>query len=524
MPQRIQLPPQASGNAAPQLPYARQITLIGANGSGKTRFMNAMIKACGERAYSLSALTAFTPRPQKENPMTGSIDYMYSEASVHSRFGKQEILSDFDRLSSIILHEEFKSLLKYKSERLFEGKKSDFEPTKLDTLVKMWEKIFPDNQILRLNGSLMFSTPSGDDSISATRLSQGEKTVLYYILATLYAPKHSVIFIDYPTLFLHPAILNSLWNAIEALRPDCTFVYNTHDIEFVNTRIENICVWVKRFDAEKKAWDYQICDSDKLTDDVALMLMGSRKPVLFIEGDASHSIDAKLYTLIFPDYSVRPLGGCNRVIESTRSFNDLKQMHHLDSCGIVDRDRRTDAEVEYLRKRNILVPGVAEVENIFMLEGVIKTMASRRGKNPQNIFSRISEKVIRDFSSQCRKQALMHARHRVKRLVECKIDGRFASLDEMEKHLRDLPNIINPGKIYSDLYHEFKEYVKQKNYNQILKVFNHKPMLSESGIQNMLGYPSASAYISGVLGVIQANGKDGAAIKKHIRNCFEPET
>ena len=63
------------------------------------------------------------------------------------------------------------------------------------------------------------------------------------------------------------------------------------------------------------------------------------------------------------------------MIESTRSFNDLKQMHHLDSHGIVDRDRRTDAEVGYLRRKNILVPEVAEVENIFLLEDVVKTMA-----------------------------------------------------------------------------------------------------------------------------------------------------
>ena len=34
-----------------------------------------------------------------------------------------------------------------------------------------------------------------------------------------------------------------------------------------------------------------------------MTLVGVRKPVLFIEGDARHSIDAKLYPLVFKDYT-----------------------------------------------------------------------------------------------------------------------------------------------------------------------------------------------------------------------------
>ena len=84
--------------------------------------------------------------------------------------------------------------------------------------------------------------------------------------------------------------------------------------------------------------------------------MGSRKPVLFIEGDGIHSIDARLYPLLFKDYSVKSLGSCNKVIEATRTFNDLTG---FDSRGIVDRDRRDDKEVAYLRGKRIMVPEVA---------------------------------------------------------------------------------------------------------------------------------------------------------------------
>ena len=40
---------------------AQRITIIGANGSGKTRFMDEMTEFCGEHAYCMDVLTAFFP-------------------------------------------------------------------------------------------------------------------------------------------------------------------------------------------------------------------------------------------------------------------------------------------------------------------------------------------------------------------------------------------------------------------------------------------------------------------------------
>ena len=109
--------------------------------------------------------------------------------------------------------------------------------------------------------------------------------------------------------------------------------------------------------------------SSRDLDTALLDLLGSRKPVLVIEGDDKHSIDSRLYPLIFPEYTVKPLGSCNKVIETVRSFGDLKNFHMLESRGIEDRDRRSDPEVEYLRNKNILVPDVAEVENLMKGDG-----------------------------------------------------------------------------------------------------------------------------------------------------------
>lgn len=370
---------------------------------------------------------------------------------------------------------------------------------------------------------MMFATQSGDDLISAEKLSQSEKTVLYYAAAVLYAMRDAVIFIDSPSLFLHPTVLNNLWNSIEELRPDCTFVYNSVDVEFVSSRTHNVSVWVKSYDAEGNTWDYEVLSPGDVREEFFVDLIGTRKPVLFIEGDARHSIDAKLYPLVFPDCTVRPLGSCDKVIETTRSFNDLKLMHHLESRGVVDRDRRTEPEVEYLRRKSVMVPDVAEVENLFLLEDVIRAMARNRRRNPEKIVSKVKEHIISDFRRRFDEQALQHVRHRVKRMVECKIDGRFSCITAMETHLRSLINMLRPREQYNELRREFQEYISRRSYSDILRVFNHKPMLGDCDVARMLGYKNKDEYISGVIELLKQGGPEAELIRKTVRYCFRLE-
>lgn len=512
------LPQKTDGTRPPLFPKSRQITLIGANGSGKTRFMNELIKTFQNKAYILSAISAFYPE-REESKLEGSIDMLYANAIKSSPYLKSGAVSELDKLGYMLFNDEFQSLLYSKTQRIL-GENHEPTPTKLDSLIAIWQQIFPNNQIIRQAGKWMFATDSGDDAISAIKLSQGEKAVLYYISAVLYAMPNAVIFIDSPTMFLHPSILNTVWNAIENLRPDCTFIYNTYDVAFVNSRTENVCIWVKSYNMQQNSWDYEILHGDNIGEELFIDLVGTRKPVLFIEGDAVHSIDAKLYPLVFPDYTVRPLGSCNKVIESTRTFNDLKHMHHLDSRGIVDRDRRTENEVDYLRNKNIMVPEVAEIENMFLIEGVIKTMARRRGKDPDKIFNAVKTAITKMFRSHLESQALLHVRHKVKHDVEYRIDARFNSISELEQHLRSLEEKLRPRETFNRLRAEFRQMLETNNYAGILRVFNHKPMLSESNVATLLDYRSKEQYIKGVLNVLKGNSKDAKQIRASIKHCF----
>lgn len=514
------LPNKISGQKGETLREARQVTIIGANGAGKTRFVNHLVEQCGDQAYRISALRALFPVEQEEQSLKGSIGERFDKFNRNMQQVVNTAKSEFDKLTYVMMIDEFRSLMNFKAHQLMH-EEMEFPKTKLDKVVKMWQEVFPKNKILRENGKLLFATEGQTDKYTALRLSDGEKAVLYYLGAVLYAMDDAVIFVDDPETFIHPSIMHTLWNVIEEIRPDCTFVYSTHDINFASSRIDNKCIWVKDFNPERMTWDYEVLQSsNNLSDSLYIDLLGTRKPVLFVEGDEEHSIDSRLYALVFPEYTIKPLGSCNKVIESVRSFNDLQGLHHLDSWGIVDRDRRDDKEVAYLRKKKILVPNVAEIENILMLEGVIRAVARHRHKNEHDVFNSVKRAVIKNFDNEIKQQALQHTRHRVKHDIELRVDMKFRNISALEDHMIDLVNEINPRGIYEMLCREFHVYVQKKDYDEVLRVYNQKLMLTQSGVAGLVGLKSREEYIKAVLKILKGNGRDAQDIRVAIKQCF----
>ncbi len=516
----ILLPNRSNGEPAGVLGEVRQITIIGTNGSGKSRFCEWIVAQCNGKAYRISALRAIMATCGDKSPAKGSIEDIYNHINEVSTINKGVAQTEFDKLVYIMMIDEFRDLMDYKT-KLLMGEHVEFPKTKLDTVVKMWQEVFPKNKVLRENGRLLFQTEGQADRYSSPRLSDGEKAVLYYIGAVLYAMPNAVILVDDPEVFIHQSMMATLWNVIEEMRPDCTFIYSTHDIDFASSRIDNRCVWVKSYDPAAGTWDYEVTKtSSNLSDALYYDLLGSRKPVLFIEGDETHSIDSRLYPLIFPECTVKPLGSCNKVIESVRSFNDLQAFHHLDSWGIVDRDRRDESEVAYLRKKKVLVPNVAEVENILMLEGVIRTVARHRHRNDDEVFRSVKTAVMHLFASELKQQALMHVRHRVKHYVEVRIDKRFRNISALEDHMLDLVHEINPRSIYEELCRQFHDYLNEGNYAMILRVFNQKMMLGNSNVAGLCGLKNKDDYIKAILNILKADGRDARSIRNSIKACF----
>lgn len=517
------LPPR-QGKPGLVLPEtARQILIIGANGAGKSRFAGKMLSLPDVdpgRVFPLSPLAALYGAFDGNAP-AGSIDALYADTVLRSPLFTSNAsptppASQSERLLALMIHEEVVNLLRFKVEGGSESGKS-LPDTNLDKVLDLWREMFPDNGVLRRGGELLFTNLYGGER-SQLKLSPGERLVLYYFGAVLYAPDHAFVAVESPELFLHPSTLRRVWDRVEALRPDCRFVYVTHDLDFASTRTAATTVWVRGWSPETDTYDYDLLPPDsQLSEELYMTILGSRRPVMFIEGDDTRSIDAKLYPLIFTDYTVKALGSCDRVIESTRVFNSLSGFHHLDSCGIVDRDRRLAQEVEYLRRKRVMVPDVAEIENLLMLEEVVRTVASAHRRDETKAFSKVKAAVVALFRSEVRQQALLHTRHRVKRTVEHRIDGRFANITKLEDHLADMVDAINPRAIYEDFCREFHSYVANEDYASILRVYNQKSMLSQSNVGSLTGCGDKQSYITAVLNLLKAEGSSARRLRVAIR-------
>lgn len=510
---KIVLPPKIGGGREDLPATSRQVLVIGANGAGKSRFTRRMAEMSSAPVFSLSPLRALYGA-YSADAAAESIDGLYARAVASSPLGSGAVPpTEAERLMGLMLAEEMAALLAFK----VEGRSGDLPVTKIDRVLELWREIFPENEVLRANGSLLFMSADGD-SRSQLKLSAGERLVLYYFGAVMYAPQGALIPIESPELFLHPSTLRRVWDRVESLRPDCTFVYTTHDLDFAATRSAATTIWVRGCNGDAREFDYMLLPVDSpLREDMYMAILGARRPVLFIEGDNTHSIDFKLYPLVFPEHTVKALGSCDRVIESTRVFNSLEAFHKLDSLGIVDRDRRSEQEIAYLRRKKIMVPEVAEIENLLMVEGVIRVVAEVHRRDPERAFQKVKDAVAAMFSAELRQQALQHTRHRVKHTMEHRIDGRFSSISKLEEHMADLVDEINPRAIYEELCREFRGYVRQGDYGAILRVYNQKSMVGQSNVGPLTGTGDKRGYLAAVLNILKSSTPAASRLREVLR-------
>ena len=479
---------------------ANSLVVIGTNGAGKSSFGRALLTRYADRALKISGLHALfiTGQPDEHTP---SDEWMQLQMLIKERLLLPRI-TEYEKMILRLQREEFEAAVNYKEAcKLNAG----LEPpaTKIDVIQQIWEQMFPHNRLVRKSGFIeLTSAERSCNSYTAGRMSDSEKLVFYLIAAGLYAPANALLVIEEPETLLHSSIKNLLWDKIEELRPDCTFVY----------------LWIRSYDADHQIWDYELIENNKsLPEELYMEVLGSRKPILFIEGTDNNSIDNRLYSLVFPDYMVKPMGGCQKVIETTKAFGQLKDFHMLESMGIVDRDRRTEGEIRYLNEQHIFVPSVAEVENLLMLEDVIKSVAGRLMKNPDEIFRQVKENVIRLFEKDLEDQVILHAKHQVKKKLEMALNCKIHSFEQLNDQVEEIHERIRVEDIYSQIKTSFQMYIETADYNNILRVYNQKGMLPQSRVCQLCGISTKEHYLDFVLSILRENKAEADVIRHAIK-------
>jgi hypothetical protein len=532
----ITLPPKSNCPKLISVDGQKRLVIIGANGSGKTRFGSWIEENHLDKSHRVSAQKSLS-MPKATSPTTkirAEYDLWFggynekSNKGWHEQFGRRMyrwqynpntyLLDDYAKLMVLLFTEEFEESVAFRDSARKNG--SVIPPvTKLDRIQHIWEQILPHRKLIKKAGTLEATPITTGTPYNASEMSDGERVIFYLIGQSVCSPQDSIIIIDEPETHLHQSVVNSLWDKIEQERPDCTFIYLTHNIDFAVGRTDATRIWLKSYLGES-VWDYEIIEGqDLLPDAVYLEILGSRRPILFIEGSDKSSIDIKLYPHIFPEYTVKPLGSCYKVLEATKAFNDLQSFHQIQAKGIIDRDRRTDTEIANLIS-SIFVPNVAEVESILLKEPVIKAVASKMDKNPEEIFEQTKQKVLELFTKDLESQTLLHTQHFIRRTLEQSINNKSKSIDDLDAQLSNIPQLINSKDLFTSQKAVFQSLINSKDYDGILKVYNHKGLLQESKVIQACDLKDREAYLNRIVSILKSNTEGAIQIRSSIRESI----
>lgn len=247
--------------------------------------------------------------------------------------------------------------------------------TVLSDTLSIWNELILNKQLTR--DGLKIIVNKNESFFSLSKLSEGERSILYIIGQCLFSPHNSIIIIDEPDLHIHKSIISDLFDKIESKRKDCAFIYITHDIDFISSRIAEkyaIKDFIRTNDnGNEDKWDIvKIEENDDIPEDISNLIVGSRKPILFVEGESGKNSLDRIYKSVYPEFKVILAHNCAEVIKLTKAGNRLGEHHRLKCFGLIDADGKNQIELEKLKKESIYALPVAIIENLFLIPDVAR--------------------------------------------------------------------------------------------------------------------------------------------------------
>ena len=511
------------------------MVLIGANGSGKTRmstwieYNNAGInihRISAQKSLNMPRLSRPSEIKQiQETFLYGSNnddkEWLKQNGKKAYRWGNSpetHLLDDFSTLMTLLVTEEYEKSLEFRKKRK-DGNDTFDNTTKLEILKSIWEDVIPNKTLEIEAGKIeVLNKNAKNPSYNGADMSDGERAIFYFIGEVLCVLDDSLIIVDEPENHLHKSILVRLWNAIEAARPDCMFLYITHDLEFAKSRTDSQIIWIK--DMPKIGhWEYELISGEGyVIDALSMEIMGNRQNVLLVEGKDSKSLDKKFYERLFPEYNVIAVESCDKVIECTKAYNRLKNLNYVSVKGIIDRDRRSDKEVEELSKDSIYCLGVAEVENLFLLPEIIEIVAEKlyRKGDFECILASTKENVLSFLRREIDNQALLFAKQEINNELNRLINKSCNTIGVYKQQIDSISNLMDVDKIFDKYKREIQSVIDTNDYNKALKIINNKGLIDESKMPSAFGWKRQS-YTDYVLRLL-SNSKDMVdMLRKYIR-------
>jgi len=229
---------------------------------------------------------------------------------------------------------------------------------------------------------------------SIARMSDGERSALVITAEVVAAEDGTIFVIDEPELHLHRAIVVPLLTAIISARPNCGFVVSTHELELAATTPESTILLVRGIawsGDRPSTWEVDLlAHAEELPEDLRIDLLGSRRKILFVEGQ-SNSLDQPLYSLLFPAISVRPKDNCRAVAKAVSGLRDTEELHRAQAFGLIDGDGAAEGD-SLTEGDGIFALPAYSVESLYYCEDALSAIAERQAAT----FGASADQLLRD--------------------------------------------------------------------------------------------------------------------------------
>ncbi|MBC2678905.1 AAA family ATPase [Pseudomonas baltica] len=485
-------------NSDQQTPIAVElgssVIFVGANGSGKTRLAVFIEDAAGIAAHRISAHRALRLDPAV--PKIRGIEALrklrfgweHENATIAHRPGSRwadskpavGMLNDFDSLLQALFADQSVTTLDTHS-KARSGTLTQAMPTRFETLSDIWQRLLPHRQLVISGDDIQVSVGGGSGTYPASDMSDGERAIFYLLAQALVAAESSLLIIDEPELHVHPSVMSSLWDEIEASRKDCAFIFITHDLHFAATRAAQKYV-IKSYSSAPSWTIESVPDDTGFSEEVTTLILGSRRPILFVEG-AGTSLDLAIYRCCYSEWTVIPRGSCEQVVHAVVTMRANAQLTRATCAGIVDADDYTSDEIQYLNGLSVYPLPVSEVENLILLPEVSRVIAQTEGYTGADLeqhLSKLQTAIFNTLQSQAAIDDVVvrYCRRRIDRALK-KVDlSGPKSIDELLSEYASQTAALDIAGIAAGATKKIQDALANGDLPSLLTIYDNKGMLA----------------------------------------------
>ena len=474
------------------LGFAQENTVVvGANGCGKTTLANTLQKSLNVKdgivipAQKLLIIPTFSSTPNYAATAETYNQYQRTILDDKQTFNASKE-DDIPWTATRQYGAEFRNVLAtLYSERMARRNKfcDAFErgerPSEqqlhsvLDRTIKIWNFLI-EHRTLQCDDSnnLILKGDRVNEAYPAFQMSDGERIILYLVGRVLLAPEKALIIIDEPEMYLHKTIVDKLWNKLEIERQDCTFLYLTHDLQFAASR-NGRKAWIRSFEYPSR-WTIDNIDENEIPEELLLKLLGSRKKILFCEGKRN-SLDSKIFELLFENYTITPVETCKDVMNFTRAFNRIPNTV-AKAYGIIDRDFRSEEQLEKLKQQNVFSYDVAEIENLFLLPDVIAGFA--KYKQEQCDIEEIKTRILIKFEQDKQSQISQYVSSAINAYFKSSHISVGNKKEEVEQNFQKFISEVDINKLFNERESYINDVIANKKYEKAIMLYNNKGLHS----------------------------------------------